>query len=196
MEEGGGAQEQDKQQEGGEGTAGKPGLFSCLGYYLRPPSTWHRLCQPELANTDAFTSFLDHASSLPGPRGASLHQRSGMVSAGSTEDTSTAGNNTGDKKSRSRNGCLACRRTRVSDPAPALARSALPLTHKVKCDETHPTCGRCLDRKQGCEWPTDPGAPAVTAPARKQRNPRPVSSCDSCRVKKASLWGVSVVHVV
>lgn len=38
-------------------------------------------------------------------------------------------------KRRSRKGCLSCKRS------------------KVKCDEQHPTCGRCFRRGTECEYP-------------------------------------------
>jgi len=52
------------------------------------------------------------------------------------------------KKSRSKNGCLMCRQRRV------------------KCDQTHPTCGNCIKGKRECRWP-------VPKPSQERWLPKP-----------------------
>ncbi|KAL5521058.1 hypothetical protein ACEPAG_8980 [Sanghuangporus baumii] len=74
------------------------------------------------------------------------------------------------KYTRSKTGCLTCRRK------------------KVKCDETKPTCQRCSNSQLSCTWPEIP-PPKKKVPARKGRSP--ADQADSAAPSEAGTSSVS-----
>jgi ATP-dependent DNA helicase 2 subunit 1 len=76
------------------------------------------------------------------------------------------------KKTRSRAGCLMCRKDKVKVDEYLFVRFPVPkvLSDSIQCDEIHPVCGKCTRNRSLCAWPAP--QPEKTKGQSKRGRPR------------------------